>query len=320
MTDGTTNASLRRGDDVESITIERAAELLAERRAAGPSTRRRRAGQEGAPKKAAAKKAGPAKKAAAEEGDGQAGPGRRRRRRARRPAEPSAARDGARADAPRGDDAAVTSPGGAGSSPSRGSTAAASRPRPAGWPRRWAPTSRYEPGATAARPRAPPAAARHPTAAPVPRAEALLMAADRAQHVDEVVGPALAAGRWVVTDRFSRVDPRLPGRRAAGSARRAVAPVVDWATGGVAADLSILVDVAARAWPGRRLAAAARPPRAPGRRLPRAGPPRLLAAWRPADPAHWVVVDGTPADRGGGRGGRGRGRRARLGWPDVTGT
>jgi DNA topoisomerase-1 len=55
VTDGTTNASLRRGDDVETLTVERAAELLAERRAAGPSTR----------KKAAAKKKAPAKKAAA---------------------------------------------------------------------------------------------------------------------------------------------------------------------------------------------------------------------------------------------------------------
>jgi DNA topoisomerase-1 len=53
VTDGTTNASLRRGDDVESLSVERASELLAERRAAGPS-----------PRKSAAKKA-PAKKSAA---------------------------------------------------------------------------------------------------------------------------------------------------------------------------------------------------------------------------------------------------------------
>jgi DNA topoisomerase-1 len=33
VTDGETNASLRKGDTVDGITVERAAELLAERRA-----------------------------------------------------------------------------------------------------------------------------------------------------------------------------------------------------------------------------------------------------------------------------------------------
>jgi len=42
VTDGETNASLRRGDEVESISLQRAIELLAERRAAGPATPRRR--------------------------------------------------------------------------------------------------------------------------------------------------------------------------------------------------------------------------------------------------------------------------------------
>jgi len=40
VTDGTTNASLRKGDEPETITIERAAELLADRRAAGPPAKR----------------------------------------------------------------------------------------------------------------------------------------------------------------------------------------------------------------------------------------------------------------------------------------
>jgi DNA topoisomerase-1 len=57
VTDGTTNASLRQGDVVEQITIERAAELLADRRAAGPSTRRRASGAKKAAKKATTKKA-----------------------------------------------------------------------------------------------------------------------------------------------------------------------------------------------------------------------------------------------------------------------
>ncbi|TFV90558.1 type I DNA topoisomerase [Blastococcus sp. CT_GayMR16] len=63
VTDGETNASLRKGDDVESITIERAAELLADRRARGPATKKKAAKKTTA-KKTAAKKA-PAKKVAA---------------------------------------------------------------------------------------------------------------------------------------------------------------------------------------------------------------------------------------------------------------
>jgi DNA topoisomerase-1 len=59
VTDGETNASLRKGDDVLSITDERAAELLADRRARGPVKRTKKA----AKKKAPAKKAGAAKKA-----------------------------------------------------------------------------------------------------------------------------------------------------------------------------------------------------------------------------------------------------------------
>jgi DNA topoisomerase-1 len=81
VTDGTTNASLRRGDEPETITPERAAELLAERRLAGPAkkaggrrgaagsrkasgTKKTGAKKAGA-KKAGAKKAGAAKKATA---------------------------------------------------------------------------------------------------------------------------------------------------------------------------------------------------------------------------------------------------------------
>jgi len=43
VTDGETNASLRKGDTVEEITVQRAAELLAERRARGTTTKRGRA-------------------------------------------------------------------------------------------------------------------------------------------------------------------------------------------------------------------------------------------------------------------------------------
>jgi DNA topoisomerase-1 len=61
VTDGETNASLRKGDEPATITLERAAELLADRRAAGPPAKR--TAKKSAAKKAAAKKA-PAKKPA----------------------------------------------------------------------------------------------------------------------------------------------------------------------------------------------------------------------------------------------------------------
>ncbi|HWC36121.1 MAG TPA: type I DNA topoisomerase [Mycobacteriales bacterium] len=61
VTDGETNASLRKGDSIEALTPERGAELLAERRAAGPP---KKAARRAPAKKVAAKKA-PAKKKAA---------------------------------------------------------------------------------------------------------------------------------------------------------------------------------------------------------------------------------------------------------------
>jgi DNA topoisomerase-1 len=58
VTDGTTNASLRRGDDPDAVTLERAAELIADRRAAGPAKRSTGAKKAGARKATGAKKAG----------------------------------------------------------------------------------------------------------------------------------------------------------------------------------------------------------------------------------------------------------------------
>jgi DNA topoisomerase-1 len=63
VTDGTVNATLRSADDPETITLDRAAELLAEKRAKGPAPKKR-AAKKAPAKKAPAKKA-PAKKAAA---------------------------------------------------------------------------------------------------------------------------------------------------------------------------------------------------------------------------------------------------------------
>ena len=62
VTDGETNASLRKGDTVEELTDERAAELLAIRRAAGPSKKKKKKKKKATKKKSTAKKKATAKK------------------------------------------------------------------------------------------------------------------------------------------------------------------------------------------------------------------------------------------------------------------
>ena len=61
VTDGEYNASLRKGDTVEELTIERAAELLADRRAKGPAKKAKKA-KKASKKKATKKKAKKASK------------------------------------------------------------------------------------------------------------------------------------------------------------------------------------------------------------------------------------------------------------------
>lgn len=74
------------------------------------------------------------------------------------------------------------------------------------------------------------------------RTEALLMAADRAQHVAEIVEPALASGRWVVTDRFSDSTLAYQGY-GRGLDVGELRWIVDWAASGTVPDLVVLIDV-----------------------------------------------------------------------------
>jgi dTMP kinase len=75
-----------------------------------------------------------------------------------------------------------------------------------------------------------------------PVAEALLMAADRAQHVATVVEPALARGVWVVSDRFVPSSLVYQGAvREVGVA--AVEELNRFATGALAPDLVVVLDV-----------------------------------------------------------------------------
>jgi dTMP kinase len=79
-------------------------------------------------------------------------------------------------------------------------------------------------------------------AAPSSTAELLLYAADRAQHVQQCIAPALAAGHWVLSDRFS-------GSTAAyqGYGRGLPLPLIDQlaaiATSGICPHLTLLMEL-----------------------------------------------------------------------------
>ena len=122
------------------------------------------------------------------------------------------------------------------------------------------------------------------------RAEALLMAADRAQHVAEVVRPALAAGRVVVSDRsaWSSLAYQGHGR---GLGVDEVRGLCDWAAAGLWPDLAVLVDVPPEVGRSRLGGSPDRVERADeGFHARVAAGFRSLAA---AEPARWLVVDGT---------------------------
>lgn len=74
------------------------------------------------------------------------------------------------------------------------------------------------------------------------RAEALLMAAARAEHVAEVIAPALAAGRHVVTDRFTGSSLAYQGV-GRGLGIEPVAALSTFATGGLVPDVTVLLRV-----------------------------------------------------------------------------
>jgi dTMP kinase len=125
------------------------------------------------------------------------------------------------------------------------------------------------------------------------RAEALLMAADRAQHVAEVVRPTLAAGRHVVTDRFAGSSLAYQGYGREQPVEE-IEHLSRWAAAGTWPDLVVLLDVAhdvadARVGPARdRLEAEGG---AFHQRV--AAGFRALAA---ADPDLWLVVDGSGSE------------------------
>jgi dTMP kinase len=120
-------------------------------------------------------------------------------------------------------------------------------------------------------------------------AETLIIAADRAQHLAQVVRPALAAGRNVVSDRsvYSTLAYQGYGRRLPVDEVRTIN---EWAVGETWPDLVVLLRVPEQV-------SAERMSRRELDRFERAGDDfhaRVdagFATMAAADPTHWVVVD-----------------------------
>ena len=122
------------------------------------------------------------------------------------------------------------------------------------------------------------------------RAEALMIAAARAQHVEEVVRPAIEQNKTVVSDRFLESSIAYQGH-GRGLGPEEILDISIFATQGLKADLIVLIDVAAPLAADRR-----------GKNLDRienAGDDfhsRVMNAYRlmaSDDPERWIVIDGS---------------------------
>lgn len=125
-----------------------------------------------------------------------------------------------------------------------------------------------------------------------PRTETLLMFAARAEHLAQVIRPALAAGRWVVCDRFSDATfaYQSGGRQLPGPD---VEALEHWVHPDLQPDLTFLVDVPP-AVAAQRLAAARPADRFEAEQsafFERVRAAYLLRAER--NPGRFVILDGT---------------------------
>ncbi len=125
------------------------------------------------------------------------------------------------------------------------------------------------------------------TGALADRTEALLYAADKAEHVESVVLPALARDEVVVTDRY--VDSTLAYQGAGRSLDPAeLEEVARWATGDLRPHLTVLLDLE----PSRGLVRFAERDRIEGESLEFHERVRAaFVALAEADPEHYLVLD-----------------------------
>ncbi len=130
-----------------------------------------------------------------------------------------------------------------------------------------------------------------------PRADVLLYTAARAQHVEEVIRPALEAGHIVVCDRFATSTMAYQGY-GSGMDLDLLARIQDWATGGLHPDLVVLLDVTPQTGLDRRAAGSVEELTRweDESRFDLAFHTRVregYLAMAAAEPERWVVLDGS---------------------------
>ena len=126
-----------------------------------------------------------------------------------------------------------------------------------------------------------------------PRAEALMMAADRAQHIAELISPSLAAGRHVVSDRsvYSSLAYQGYGRQQDLDELRRLN---DWAIGGLWPELVVYIEVPTELLLERlKKRELDRFEREDGEFFKRVADGFSQMAAQ--DPQRWLIIDGTPA-------------------------
>ena len=130
-----------------------------------------------------------------------------------------------------------------------------------------------------------------------PRADVLLYTAARAQHVEEVIRPALKRGQVVVCDRYATSTMAYQGY-GSGMDLELLARIQDWATGELHPDLVVLLDVTPQTGLDRRAAGSAEELTRweDESRFDLAFHTRVregYLAMAEADPERWVVLDGS---------------------------
>ena len=129
-----------------------------------------------------------------------------------------------------------------------------------------------------------------------PLTEAFLHSAARVEHLATTVRPALAAGTWVISDRFADSTLAYQGY-GLGLSKSAIAALTKLATGGLKPDLTLILDLPVEvglARAGRRMSAGSAPAEDRYERMSPAFHARLRRGFRAiarAEPKRCRIID-----------------------------